>query len=215
MALNHTSNTSKSEPPWTEVDQDRLPRNSHSDMGVASDSSTWKNAHHWVQDAVVGTSGRYTKGQMFLHSEGLKIALSETRKLDKNHPVRAHLLAHSKAIGLDEKETASLEQTQASIKQTESIKTSALADFNLKAICEEITKCESIEVLKAIEDSCLLHFSQAEKSGKSWIEKNKAKLMSGQVQQLVSYRRRAILSLPDIAKAQAEYELGRRLGLTK
>jgi len=87
-----------------------------------------------------------------------------------------------------------------------------LTNFSLKEIVTKIQEAESLDELKSLEDECLLYFSMAEKSGKNWIQKNEAKSMQGQVQQLVSHRRRAIMRLPDIAKAQADYALGQKIG---
>lgn len=87
--------------------------------------------------------------------------------------------------------------------------------FDLKTIVESIQSCKDLDELKAIEDECLLHFAQAEKSGKNWTEKDRAKSMAGQVQQFVAMRRRAIMSLPELRKQQELYNLGRAIGLAK
>lgn len=216
--LTHNHTVSKNEPAWASIEKDRLPRNAYADMGDSTqvnDPSAWSHPHHHVINGEVGPSGVYTKGQMFLHQEGLRIALSETRKLGKDHPVRQHLLQHGNAIILDTEAAISIIHGSATTQAEEIESTashSAMTDYSLRAIAEGITNCESLESLKAVEDSCLLHFSEAEKSGKNWIQKNEAKSMSGQVQQLVSYRRRAIMSLPEIQKQKELYDLGRAIG---
>ena len=217
--LTHNSTVSKNEPAWSTVDKNRIPRNAHADMGQVADASTWFYPHHWTQDPVIGPSGRYSKGTQFLHSGGLKIALNETRKLDKENHTRAHLLAHAKAINIDEKKAASIMHGTSTktetVKHTEPVTSSGLNDYSLKGVCEAITACESLETLKGIENTCLLHFSQAEKSGRNWIEKDRAKNESRQVTELVSYRRRAILSKPALEKARQDYQLGQKIGLAK
>jgi len=215
--LTHNSTTSKNEPSWSEVDQGRTPRNSFADMAEPNDPSTWKYCHHWTQDPVIGPSGRYTRGQQFLHQEGLKIALSETRRLDKDNNVRAHLLAHAKAIGIKDTQASSVMQghSKSQTEQTESKALSvshSMTDFSLRGVAEAITNCESLESLTAIENECLLHFSQAEKSGKSWVVKDRAQSMAGQVSQLVALRRRQVLSMPEIQKEKELYNLGRAIG---
>lgn len=216
--LTHNSTVSKNEPSWNNVDKLKLSRNSHADMGKVEDSTTWRFAHHWTENGRTGEAGIYIDGTMYLHAGGLEIALAETKHMDDENPVRKHLLRHAFATGTrkERKKTtkASIQQIQDRIQKAE-LKTEALNDYSLKAICEAITACQSIESLKAIEDTCLLHFSQAEKSGRNWIEKDRAKNESRQVTELVSYRRRAILSKPALEKARQDYQLGQKIGLAK
>ena len=87
-----------------------------------------------------------------------------------------------------------------------------IKSFDLKSIAEQIQSCENIDALKAIEDACLLHFSEKAKSSENWIEEEEAKSTSNHVKQLVDIRRRQILSMPGIQKAQEEYALGQAIG---
>ena len=215
MALNHTSTVSSNEPPWAEVDQDRLPRNAAADMGEVRDPSTWKLKHHHVLNGQVGTSGVFTKGQMFLHKKGLKIALSETRRLDKNNHTRAHVLAHARAIGLTEKEASSalLQQIQGKMERNEADNHSALTD--IRGIVEAVHGINDVESLTSLGNQILLACSTKEKAEKSWMGKEQMQSLSRQAQQLISHRRRQIMSMPDIKKAREDYELGKAIGLAK
>lgn len=96
--------------------------------------------------------------------------------------------------------------------ERKNIAMNTIKDFSLKAIAEEIQSAEDIEQLKAIEDQSLLHFAEKAKSSENWIEEKKEKSTSGKVAQLVDIRRRQILALPGIQKAQADYELGQAVG---
>jgi signal peptide peptidase SppA len=87
-----------------------------------------------------------------------------------------------------------------------------IKDFSLKAIAESITETTDLPELKAVEDACLLHFSEAEKTASNWIKEEEVKSMSRQVAALLDIRRRQILAQPKIEKAQKEYDLGRMIG---
>lgn len=217
--LTHNSTTVKDEPKLSSIDKSRLCRNAFADPGQPDDKATYRFAHHFVEHGRLGSNNTFVTGNMYLHKEGLQVALEATKKMHDDEAPRRHLLTHAKAINLDTKATASIMHNSTSASKTEhkaenvlSDSHSAISDFSLRGVAEAITACESLEPLKAIEDECLLHFAEAEKSGKNWIQKNEAKSMSGQIQQLVSYRRRAILSLPSIKKAQEEYALGQTIG---
>lgn len=215
MALNHTSNTSKNEPSWTEVDQNRLPRNAAADMGEVTDPSTWHHKHHFVLNGVIGPSGIYIKGQQFLHEGRLKALLSNKEGMSTS--VKDHLKAHGEAVGLIKKKAQSIihgttkSQTEHTETKALSVSHSAISDYSLRGIAEAIQSCESLEALKAIEDNCLLHFAQVKQSGKNWLEKEKAEGMSRQITQLCSHRRRQIMSQPS-QRALDDYALGRQLG---
>lgn len=87
-----------------------------------------------------------------------------------------------------------------------------ITNFGLAAIAEKIQSAKDLPELKALEDACLLHFAAEEKAASNWIEEEKEKSTSGKVAQLVDIRRRQILALPGIQKAQADYELGQAVG---
>ena len=217
MALNHTSTVSSNEPPWAEVDQDRLPRNAAADMGEVTDPSTWHHKHHFVLNGVIGSSGIYIKGQQFLHEGRLKTLLSNKEGMSTS--VKDHLKAHGEALGLIKKKAHSVMpgSSKSETKHTESKVLSAnhlTADFSLRGVAESMTGCESLEALKPVEDSCLLHFEEVKQSSKNWLGKEKAESMTRQVIQLASHRRRQIMSMPT-KQDMADYKLGKAIGLAK
>jgi signal peptide peptidase SppA len=89
---------------------------------------------------------------------------------------------------------------------------SKIQNFNLKSLAESIQEATDLPGLKAIEDQCLLHFSEAEKTASNWLIEEKVKSTSNHVKQLVDIRRRQLLALPQIQKAHADYELGMAVG---
>jgi HK97 family phage prohead protease len=100
-ALSHNSNVADSEPAWSSVDKTSLPRNAFADMGEPDKSSTWKYPHHWVSN-----------GTMYLHKGGLNAAWAAAHGarsgVDAESSVVAHLSAHRKALGLDNKKEEEL-----------------------------------------------------------------------------------------------------------
>ena len=87
-----------------------------------------------------------------------------------------------------------------------------IKSFDLKSIAEQIQSCESLEALKAIENECLLHFSEAGKSAENWLIEEKVKSTSNHVKQLVDIRRRQLLAQPQFQKDMADYRLGEAIG---
>jgi len=114
MALLHTSTLSDSEPSWSTVDKNRLPRNAHADMGDADKKSSWRYPHHHVKSGSIGGKHSiYVKGDMYLHRGGLKAALqaaggARSGQKEKNAAVKRHLSHHADVIGMSKKETATL-----------------------------------------------------------------------------------------------------------
>jgi hypothetical protein len=88
-----------------------------------------------------------------------------------------------------------------------------IKDYSLKSVAENIQSAKDLPELKAVEDACLLHFSEAEKTASNWIAKAEAKTTSRKVTELVDLRRRQILAAPKIQEAQREYEIGRMIGM--
>lgn len=87
-----------------------------------------------------------------------------------------------------------------------------IKNYDLKSLAENITEATDLPGLKAIEDQCLLHFSEAEKTAENWIKEEEVKSTGRKVTELVDLRRRQILAAPQIQKAHADYELGRMIG---
>lgn len=104
-SLTHNSTLAENEPDWGSVDKTKLPRNAFADMGDANKKSTWKYPHHWVKNGEVGEDGIYTSGDMYLHKGGLIAAWQAANGArsgqEASDSVKAHLMAHRKAIGLD------------------------------------------------------------------------------------------------------------------
>jgi len=82
--------------------------------------------------------------------------------------------------------------------------------FDLKSIVESLQSCDNLDELKSLENQCLLHFEKVKRSAKNWLEKEKAESMSRQVIQLISHRRRQIMSMPT-QKDLDDYALGRAI----
>ena len=87
-----------------------------------------------------------------------------------------------------------------------------IKDYSLKSIAEEIQSATDLPELKAIEDACLLHFSEAEKTAENWIKEEEVKSTGRKVTELVDLRRRQILAQPGIKKAKVDYDLGQAIG---
>ena len=87
-----------------------------------------------------------------------------------------------------------------------------IKNYDLKSIAENITEATDLPGLKAIENQCLLHFSEAEKTAENWIKEEEIKSTGRKVTELADLRRRQILAAPKIQKAHADYELGRMIG---
>ena len=90
---------------------------------------------------------------------------------------------------------------------------SKIQNFDLKSLAESIQSCTSLDDLKSIENECLLHFSEKEKTASNWIAESEAKTTGRKVTELVDLRRRQILAAPKIQEAQREYEIGRMIGM--
>lgn len=174
MALAHNSKIADKEPSWGSIDKTKLPRNAHADMGNLDEKSSWRYPHHFVKNGKVGgKNGVYISGDMFLHKGGLRAALqaiggARSGKEESSSSVKAHLARHSKAIGMSDKETASL--LSISIIELHSlleqnIKTSKGGDSNmdleakikeleeqLKAKTDEITALQSDKAIAEFQD---------------------------------------------------------------
>ena len=87
-----------------------------------------------------------------------------------------------------------------------------IKSFDLKSIAEQIQSCKSLDDLKSLEDQCLLHFSEAEKTASNWIKEAEAKTTGRKVAELTDLRRRQLLALPQIQKDAEEYALGKIIG---
>ena len=87
-----------------------------------------------------------------------------------------------------------------------------IKNYDLKSLAENITEAADLPGLKAIEDACLLHFSEKAKTATNWIAKAEAKTTGRKVAELVDLRRRQLLALPKIQKDAEEYALGKIIG---
>lgn len=87
-----------------------------------------------------------------------------------------------------------------------------IKSYDLKSLAENIQEAKDLPGLKAIEDQCLLHFSEAEKISSNWILEAEAKTTGRKVAELVDLRRRQILAQPKIEEAQRDYALGEAIG---
>lgn len=96
--LHHDSQTSAQEPPFEDVDQDRLP-----DQAFA-DPESRQYCHHWVEaGGDEDEEGKFTSGQMYLHREGLRVATHEA-ETDGADDVQDHLAEHRQALGMEDEE---------------------------------------------------------------------------------------------------------------
>jgi len=107
-AFRHSSKVAENEPAWSRVDKTKLPRIAFADQGDPDKVSTWRYPHHWVEGGGdPDENGRYTTGKLWLHEGGLKAAWAAAQgaRSGREAPaaVKAHLNAHRKDLGLDEK----------------------------------------------------------------------------------------------------------------
>ncbi|HUV50119.1 MAG TPA: S49 family peptidase [Anaerolineae bacterium] len=86
---------------------------------------------------------------------------------------------------------------------------------SLKAVAEDIQRAKDLPELKALEDACLLHFSEEAKTASNWLQEEKAKGISRKVTELADIRRRQILTMPKMQESKADYEIGQMIGQGK
>jgi HK97 family phage major capsid protein len=106
-SLTHNSTVADNEPDWGSVDKTKLPRNAFAREGEPDKKSTWGFPHHWVKGGEVGDGDVYTSGTLYLHQGGLNAAWAAAQGAHSGEKaeasVIAHLNAHRKALGLEEK----------------------------------------------------------------------------------------------------------------
>lgn len=96
--MEHTSEVNPDEPPFEDVDQDKLPDHAFADPDER------KYAHHYVEDGGdEDEDGRYTSGKMYLHSEGLDIAHAQAGE-DGDEEALAHLEEHQDDVEAEDEE---------------------------------------------------------------------------------------------------------------
>lgn len=136
----HNSQLAKNEPSWGSVDKTKLPRTAFAEKGDTKKSS-WGFPHHWVQGGKVGDAGIYTSGVMYLHKGGLKAAWAAANGArsgqEASPAVKAHLRTHMAAIGMGNKEVATLygvSEPTLALMDTELIRSGFLTREDLKPI---------------------------------------------------------------------------------
>jgi signal peptide peptidase SppA len=103
--LSHDSKVADSEPEWSAVDKDKLPRVAFADHGDGKNHSTFAYPHHWIKNGTLGDDGVYKDGFMYLHRQGLDsawaAAMGARSGKKASSEVIAHLQSHRRALGLD------------------------------------------------------------------------------------------------------------------
>lgn len=103
--LSHDSKTNDSEPDWGSVDKTKLPEVAFARKGATK--SDWGFPHHYVTDGTVGEDGIFTDGTLWLHKGGLNAAWAAANGAHTGEKaeasVIAHLEAHRRALGIDDK----------------------------------------------------------------------------------------------------------------
>jgi len=105
--MSHSSSIDPNEPKWEEIDETKLPMSAFAEVGDPEDRSTWKYPHHFVKNGVIGESGLYESGELFLH-RGKLLALSNSfeKSKDTDKVVLSEITKHIKDLGLNRKEEA-------------------------------------------------------------------------------------------------------------
>jgi len=105
--MNHSSSIDPNEPKWEEIDETKLPMSAFAEIGDPEDRSTWKYPHHFVKNGVIGESGLYESGELFLHrGKLLALANSFEKSKDTDKVVLSEITKHIKDLGLNRKEEA-------------------------------------------------------------------------------------------------------------
>jgi len=105
--MNHSSSIDPNEPKWEEIDETKLPMSAFAEVGDPEDRSTWKYPHHFVKNGVIGESGLYESGELFLHrGKLLALANSFEKSKDTDKVVLSEITKHIKDLGLNRKEEA-------------------------------------------------------------------------------------------------------------
>jgi len=95
----HTHEVSQAEPKWSLVDASKLPLQCFAVIGDEEDAATWLFPHHFIEGASMPDEhGRFTRGQMLVHVDGLKKA---TEAAKGNEAAMRHLESHWKTIDPD------------------------------------------------------------------------------------------------------------------